>query len=214
VAPKSLDAEQIRLAFQPIAEYMKGRSEVLRQLDAACGDGDLGITVTNGFTAIEKRLASLQGERPDKLLRTLGMTFNNSAASTFGVFFATAFMHAGKAIDGQDFIGPEDLVRMLQAAVDGIMARGHAKVGDCTLLDALVPAYEAADRVTAKGGDLEAILSGAAEAARQGAEETRNLVPKVGRAKWLGQQTKGAQDPGATLVAYFLEACRDALGSL
>jgi len=210
VSPQSLDTEQVRSAFQFISSRMKEKSEALRKLDAACGDGDLGITVTNGFTAVENQLQKLAGESPSRLLRTLGMTFNNAAASTFGVFFATAFMHAGKAIDGLSAIEASHVPAMMRSAAEGIMARGRADVGDRTLLDALVPACDAADTALADGGDLQAILSAAAAAAVRGAEATRNLSPRVGRARWLGDKIKGVEDPGAVLVAYFLEACRDA----
>jgi len=210
VSSESLDAEQLRRAFRAIAAAMKSKSEPLRELDAACGDGDLGITVTKGFTAIEERLDDLEGEPPSRLLQSLGITFNNAAASTFGVFFATAFMHAGKSIDKRDQIDVGDFCAMLKCAADGITSRGRAKVGDKTILDALAPATEAAEAAVARGGDWPDVLAAAADAAREGAEGTRGLLPKVGRARWFGEQARGTQDPGATFVQFFMEACRDA----
>jgi dihydroxyacetone kinase-like protein len=213
MSSESLDAERLRLAFRSIAADMKGRSEELRILDAACGDGDLGITVGKGFTAIERRLDDLEGEPPDRLLKSLGLTFNNAAASTFGVFFATAFMHAGKSIEGRDRITVGDFCTMLKGAADGIATRGRAKVGDKTILDALAPACEDAEEAVARGAGWPEVLSAAADGARRGTESTRDLLPKVGRARWLGDQAKGVQDPGATFVQFFLEACRDAFGT-
>ena len=210
MSSESLDGEQIRLGFRAIAATMKSRSEQLRELDAACGDGDLGITVTKGFAAIEERLADLQGEPPPRLLQALGITFNNAAASTFGVFFTTAFMHAGKSIEKRDRIEVEDLGPMLRSAADGIMVRGRANVGDKTILDALVPASEAAQATIVRGGGWTDVLEAAAAAARRGAEGTKELLPKAGRARWLGEQARGSQDPGATFVQFFLEACLDA----
>jgi len=204
---ESLGAEQLRLAFRSIAAHMKTRSEELRELDAACGDGDLGITVTKGFTAIASRLDDLEGEPPDRLLKSLGLTFNNAAASTFGVFFATAFMHAGKSIEGKARITVGDFCMMLKGAAEGIATRGRAKVGDKTILDALAPACEAAEEAVARGAGWSEVLSAAVDGARRGAESTRDLLPKVGRARWLGDQTKGIQDPGATFVQFFLQAC-------
>jgi len=214
MSSESLGAEQLRRAFHSIAATMKSRSDQLRELDAACGDGDLGITVTKGFTAIEGRLGDLEGESPSRLLKSLGITFNNAAASTFGVFFATAFMHAGKSIENRNRIAAKDFSTMLKDAADGIATRGGAKVGDKTILDALTPACEAAEEAVARGESWHELLSAAAAAAQRGAEGTRNLVPKVGRARWLGEQAKGTQDPGATFVQFFLEACRDALDEM
>ena len=214
MSSESLGAEQLRCAFRAIAATMKSRSEQLRELDAACGDGDLGITVTKGFTAIERRLDDLEGEPPSRLLQSLGITFNNAAASTFGVFFATAFMHAGKSIDKRDRIDVADFCSMLRSAADGITTRGRAKVGDRTILDALVPAVDAAQAVAAQGGGWPDVLAAAATAAQEGAESTKELLPKTGRARWLGEQVRGIQDPGAAFVSFFLEACCDALGTI
>ena len=211
---RPLDAERLRVAFRMIATDMKAKSEELRELDAACGDGDLGITVTKGFTAIEETLAGLEGESPSRLLQSLGITFNNAAASTFGVFFATAFMHAGNSIAGADEITVEGFCAMLKAAAEGIATRGRAKVGDKTILDALAPAHEAAQEVVERQGTWSEVLSAAATAAREGAEKTRGLVAKHGRARWFGDQAKASQDAGATFVSFFLEACSHAAQEL
>jgi len=208
---ESLGAEELRLALRSIAADVKARSEELRLLDAACGDGDLGITVDKGLTAIERKLDELEGEPPSRLLKSLGLTFNNAAASTFGVFFATAFMHAGKCIEDRDQITVEDFTEMLKGAAEGIATRGRAKVGDRTILDALAPACQAAQGAVDRGESWLGVVSAAANAAEQGARSTCDLAPKVGRARWLGEQAKGIQDPGATFVQFFLKACRDAL---
>jgi len=123
-------------------------------------------------------------------------------------------MHAGKSIDKRDHIDVGDFCSMLRSAAEGITSRGRAKVGDKTILDALAPATESAEAAVARGADWPDTLSAAAEAAREGAESTRDLLPKVGRARWLGEQVRGAQDPGATFVQFFLEACRDAFEAI
>lgn len=214
MSEQTIDSRQLCQAFAFIASAMKARSEDLRELDAACGDGDLGVTVTKGFTAIEKRLDELTAEPPERVLKTLGMTFNNAAASTFGVFFATACMHASKSVEKKDHILVEDFSGMLKGAVEGIMARGRAKVGDKTILDALVPAQQAAERAVRDGQAWPGVLAAATVAAREGAENTRGLVPKAGRARWLGEQAQATQDPGATFVYLFLGACESAFQEL
>ena len=73
------------------------------------------------------------------------------------------------------------------------------------MVDALEPA------VTAFGAtdDFGAGWLAAAEAARAGAESTRELVAKQGRAKFLGERAIGQQDPGATTIALMFEAAHD-----
>ena len=204
---KTLSKRCLLRVLPQITAGMKDKSDQLRILDAACGDGDLGVTVTKGFTAVEKKLPELEGMPLDKIFKTVGMTFNNAAASTFGVLFATACKSAGETLVGKENIGAPDLCVMLQAAAQGIIKRGKAKVGDKTILDALVPATEAACQAVKKNVSLHEALEQAAAAAKLGAEKTKGMLPRIGRARWLGEKTKDVQDPGATFVYLFLEEC-------
>ena len=201
-------SKQVLLQVLPqIAAGMKAKSDELRSLDAACGDGDLGITVTKGFSAIAAKLPELEGMSLDKIFKTVGMAFNNAAASTFGVLFATACKSAGETLVDKERISAPDLCAMLQAAAQGISKRGKAKVGDKTILDALVPATEAACQAVERDVSLHEVLEQAVAAAKIGAEKTKGMLPRIGRARWLGEKTKDVQDPGATFVYLFLEEC-------
>jgi len=204
---KTLSKKCVLRILPKIAAGMKGKSDQLRLLDAACGDGDLGVTVTKGFSAVEARLPELEGMPLDKIFKTVGMTFNNAAASTFGVLFATACKSAGETLMDKENIGASDLCGMLQAAAQGVTKRGKAKVGDKTILDALVPATEAVCQAVEKNFSLHEALEQAVAAAKIGAEKTKGMLPRIGRARWLGEKTKDVQDPGATFVYLFLEEC-------
>ena len=204
---KTLSKRRLLQVLPQIAAGMKGKSDQLRILDAACGDGDLGVTVTKGFSAVEAKLPELEGVSLDEIFKTVGMTFNNAAASTFGVFFATACKSVGEALVDKENISAPDLCAMLQAAAQGIAKRGKAKVGDKTILDALVPAAETACRAVERGASLHEVVEQAAAAAKIGAEKTKGMLPRIGRARWLGEKTKDVQDPGATFVYLFLAEC-------
>ncbi len=204
---KTLSKQRLLEVLPQIAAGMKEKSDQLRILDAACGDGDLGVTVTKGFTAVEEKLPELEGMPLDKIFKTVGMTFNNAAASTFGVFFATACISAGETLVDKENISAPDLCAILQAAAQGISKRGKAKVGDKTILDALVPATETACQAAERDASLHEVVEQAAAAAKIGAEKTKGMLPRIGRARWLGEKTKDVQDPGATFVYLFLEEC-------
>ncbi|MCK4417765.1 MAG: dihydroxyacetone kinase subunit L [Candidatus Latescibacteria bacterium] len=211
---ETLSKQRLLQILQQIAAGMKGKSDQLRILDAACGDGDLGVTITKGFAAVEEKLLELEGFSLDEIFKTVGMTFNNAAASTFGVFFATACKSAGEVLVGKESIAVLDLCTMLQAAAQGISKRGKAKVGDKTILDALVPATEAACQAVERGASFHEVLEQAAAAAKIGAERTKGMLPQIGRARWLGEKTKDVQDPGATFVHLFLMECLTSAESL
>jgi dihydroxyacetone kinase-like protein len=87
-------------------------------------------------------------------------------------------------------------------------------VGDKTMVDAIVPAGEAAS-AAAKHADATSatVLRAAAEAAAAGAERTKELVARIGRASRLGDRTLGHQDPGATSVTLVLESLAASAGA-
>jgi len=202
-----IDIDSLKEALIHASEWTRGHSELLRELDAACGDGDLGVTVRRGFTAVESLLheeKSTHVEISDLMIR-MGMMFNRVAASSFGVFFATAFMRAGDAVKGKRDLGIEEVGTMFDAAVEGVRARGKAEEGDKTILDALVPAQESLQKSKESGLGLRKALEAAAEAAKNGAEATKGMHARKGRAGQLGTRSDGIQDPGATAVSIFLQ---------
>jgi len=195
-----VDADCLRHALRGTTLELEAAKDRLTELDAAVGDGDLGITMTRGSQAIREGL----GTEPDlgRILIKAGMDFGNSAPSTMGALLGTALMRAGKAVQGQTNATSQDVLRMVTAAEEGIRERGKAQPGDKTMLDALVPAREALEHALARGSNLSEAVQSAAAAARRGMLATINMEASMGRARWLGGRTIGHQDPGATVVAF------------
>jgi dihydroxyacetone kinase-like protein len=97
-------------------------------------------------------------------------------------------------------------VRLVDAGLTGIQQRGKAQVGDKTMLDALDPAAAALREAAARQTPLAAALASAAAAARSGAEATRGMRARVGRAGWLADRSEGNVDAGAFLVALIFDS--------
>ena len=108
---------------------------------------------------------------------------------------------------------------MLRAGLGGHRRRsGSAKVGDKTLLDALVPARDAFDAATGgRASRSPQALAAMAAAAERGRDSTKDMVAKVGRASRLGERSRGVLDAGATSCALLLgtmaRTLRGALGA-
>jgi phosphoenolpyruvate---glycerone phosphotransferase subunit DhaL len=94
---------------------------------------------------------------------------------------------------------------MLQAALVGLEELGGAKVGDKTIMDALIPAQEAYAAAVGQGASLPEALQRMAAAAEHGKESTRDLVAKIGRSARLGERSRGVLDAGATSGALILQ---------
>ena len=99
-----------------------------------------------------------------------------------------------------------EFARMMRNALDAIQERGHAQVGDKTMVDAFAPAVEAMEQTAGRG--FAAMLRGAEQAARAGMERTKEFEAKFGRAKTQGT-TIGYQDAGATSVWVIMKAMAD-----
>ena len=195
--------------LERITADVPGRAEELRELDARIGDGDMGFTVTRGLGAMAEALPGLKGQAPGEQLARAGMAFNRAGGGAFGVLFATALMRGGRELRGRENPGAGDVAAVGRAALQGMMERGKAKLGDKTLLDALAPATEAFDKAHHEGASLVECAERAIDACEEGVKTTRSMQSRVGRASWLGERSIGVQDPGATAVLYMLRAAAD-----
>ncbi len=204
-----LTATDVRGILERVAGDLTASAEELRALDAAIGDGDLGITVTLGFAAVREELAVLADADIATILMRTGMAFNRKAASTFGALMATMGMRAARSAKGLDVLGLPDLAALFAAAAEGVKERGRSDVGQKTLLDALVPAADALQRAALNGASLAEGLAAARDAAHAGMMATEGLRSEAGRSSWFKERTIGARDPGATAVYLMVRSMSD-----
>lgn len=186
-----------RVSSSVIAAKMR-----LEQIDSSTGDGDLGISMQKGAMAI-KAVVDAYGD-PDigRLFTLCAMELNKAAPSTMGTLLSAGLMQAGRRFAKCETLGTEQLMALPGVFADTIQMRGKASEGDRTILDALLPmrrAFESAESLS------QAITSGL-EAAKLGADRTKDMVPKIGRAKWAPENAKGIPDGGAVLCTVILEA--------
>jgi len=193
---------ELSTALEKVAVALELNSKKFEDLDAAAGDADLGITARKIAEGIRAANLSLSGDLKADLM-LVGKEISKFASSTFGTLFATGFIRASAAVSNDDD-ALTNTRKSFQAAFDGISTRGKAALGERTLLDALHPAIEALN--SAK--DLKSGLSQAAIAARSGATATANMMPKHGRAGWIGERAKGIEDAGANVIAVVFEALK------
>ncbi len=193
--------EQVELVVRTIAETAIENERYFGDLDAVVGDGDFGYSLARGFEKLLEGWDDVDRSDPGTFLKKAGMVVTSRIGGTSGPLWGTAFMRAGMAAgDVQDLSG-EQAVAMLRAAIEGIKARGQSDVGDKTLLDALVPFTDRLEQELRNGSDGAAALTAAAEAAREAAEATEDMVAKRGRASYTGERSRGSVDAGAMAVA-------------
>ena len=188
-----------------VTTSLRANSNYLTELDQQIGDGDLGITAKKIADALDAYMSETADESDiGKFIMTAGMKINSAAPSTMGSLLAISFMKAGKVCKSKTEITSKDVVEMLNTAVSSIQEKGKAKLGDKTLLDALIPAVKALESSLAKGKTLKESGKEMCVAAQTGLEKATLLRSKVGRASWVGDRTEGKVDPGCALVVSIL----------
>src|SRR5258707_15174027 len=189
-----------------LAQVLHENRDYLTQLDSPIGDADHGINMDRGFKAVIDKLPTVAGTDIGSILKTVGTTLVATVGGASGPLYGTAFLRAGTALAGKQELQPSDVALGMDAALEGIMARGRAQRGEKTMVDALAPAVDAFKASINVGQPVADALEAAAVAGEQGMLATIPLVATKGRASYLGERSAGHQDPGATSVTLFLRA--------
>src|SRR5690606_22389079 len=126
-------------------------------LDGLAGDGDFGTSLATGFRQIEKEWDEIPKTDIGAMLLKISMIVSKHVGGSSGPIWGTGFMKAAMLTRGKTEIALQDLADMLGSAIEGIMARGGAKLGDKTLLDALIPVHEKLKEHAAAGSTAAAL---------------------------------------------------------
>lgn len=198
-----MDALQLKTAISNALADLVNYETELRDLDAALGDGDLGVTVAAGSKAVIEALAALpETATPTDIARTCAATFADANPSTMAALVAGGLLAGSKTWEGKDSVSVADAAQFVRAAADSISKRGRSQVGDKTILDAIYPAAEALEAADTADGALESAVA----AAEKAVHDTKDMQSMRGRASWLQERSIGLQDPGATAFWYLLRS--------
>lgn len=201
--------------FEEIKKLMIERKDDLISLDSVIGDGDLGLTMSEGFTKICENFEKIQNEKTiGNFLMKAGFVMANAVPSTMGTLIATAIMKSGSNLKEKELIETSDIIGMFRNSIEAVEKRGKSKRGEKTLLDAFYPAMEEADKALSSEMKLVYISEMAYNGAKKGVEETKNMQSVHGKAACFGVKTIGHQDPGATVVMYIMEGIYNYIKSM
>ncbi|MBB1153899.1 MULTISPECIES: dihydroxyacetone kinase subunit DhaL [Amycolatopsis] len=201
-------AEGVAAALRAAAEVIAEHRTELVDLDRAIGDADHGENMNRGFAAIVSALETAVPETPAGVVKLAATTLISKVGGAAGPLYGTAFLRASAKLGDASEIDVPLLLDALRAALEGVQARGKAVGGDATMVDALLPAISAAEG--AADGTIADVLTAAADGADRGAESTVDLIPRKGRASYLGERAVGHMDPGARSTALLLRAFAEA----
>ena len=195
----NIDGAKVTAALINVANAIESNKDYLCALDSEVGDGDHGVSMTIGMRTARKALQALQNPTPELAFHAVSEAYADEVGAASGVLYETAFEAAAKAAAGKPALNTAgDWAAIYEAIAGEMQAIGKAQLGDKTMLDAWLPAAQALREAANNNANLHAGMSKATAAAWGGVENTRNLIPKRGRAARLGERARGYQDAGAT----------------
>lgn len=186
-----------------IAKKIEEEKQFLTDLDSEIADGDHGINMARGFEAVEAKLDTVKDKDCGTILKTVGMTLVSTVGGAAGPLYGTAFMKSGMVLAGKEELNKEDFIKSMEAAIEGVKQRGKSDKGEKTMLDSMIPAYDAFKENIDK--DTKEAMKEALDAAKEGIEYTKTIIATKGRAAYIGERSIGHQDPGATSFTYMIE---------
>lgn len=186
---------------------IKAKEEEFSKLDAVIGDGDHGTAIVTALSCIVR--SAQQGTEFKSMLTDMGMNVMFEVSGSTSTLLGALFLGMSDAAEGTE-LDADGVRKMFASGLANVQQQTAAKVGDKTMMDALVPAVEAMKACTSS--DIKEILDAGAKAALAGAEATVPMKANFGRARNYGERSIGYMDSGAAswscMFASFAEALK------
>ncbi len=175
-------------------QKVQEEKDYLSELDGPIGDGDHGANLARGMAAALEALNSTEPQSAAEAFKAVSMALISKVGGASGPLYGSAFMGMMKAEQaGQDLAG------VLEAGLDMIVKRGHAQVGEKTMVDVWSPVVEAVKKNQLTNDFIDqAILS------------TKDIVATKGRASYVGERSIGHIDPGSQSSGLLFKALLEA----
>lgn len=183
------------------ADRMERVAAELNALDGRLGDGDLGATMSKCAVNVRQALATPPADIAG-VFKACAVACTRASGSSLGTLLAVAFMTLTKETAGLAALDAAQVPRLLGTVRDALSARGGARLGDKTVLDAIE-----AVRIGLEGEPVPARRPAAARAALEACLDAfRGRENRIGRARMFAEKSKGLDDPGMIAVRHMLDS--------
>ena len=205
MSESTITTESLKNTIAAIHKNIDVIGAELNELDGKLGDGDLGVTLINGFNNMQSTADTLPADVGMALFEC-AKAVTKVSGSSFGTLMATSMMAAGKLVKGQESVKVTEIPKLLQAALDAMMSRGGASLGDKTVLDSISAMIVSMDKAQTN----DAMLDTGIQAANEALAEFNGKINKIGRARIFGERTIGMDDPGMVAIVRMLNCLKNA----
>lgn len=181
---------------------VKDIKDELNEIDARFGDADHGLTMAKIASAIEEAAAGTECSVGD-MLTACGDAVSEVGGGAAVPLWSSWLSGMADGAPAKEDLDVADIKAIFAAGFEMLDFMSGAQVGDKTMMDAVIPAQKAIDSY--EGSDPHELFEAAAKAASEGAESTKQVASKFGRAKYFGDKTIGTADAGALSMAAFFK---------
>lgn len=199
--------------FRHAANLWKANRDLLSRLDSAIGDGDHGATMGRVADAILVAIEAAPEEPLPAFIEQVGWNVLSVDGGSASPLVGSLLLGLADGCPPRQSLAAPAVAVAFQSGLARFRTQTNAQIGDKTMLDALAPAVDALSAALTAGEPVPQAFAAAAEAARQGAESTKALQAKFGRARNLGTRSVGFADPGATSIALLFAGFHQALAA-
>ncbi len=206
-----VDYDRFKRMLNGSVVIIREKCDELSHLDAAIGDGDHGVTMLRAMEKVNTVMESHPTGKIADLLNEIGMELLNIDGGATGPLFGSLFLGMADGAVDQEDLDAEHMALIFERGLVSIEQQTKARVGDKTLMDALIPAVESLKASAQQGKEITEMLALAADAAWKGAKSTKNFPAHFGRAKFQGDRTLGHPDPGSISTAYIIKGMHNGL---
>ena len=186
--------------FKNLLSQAKKSYDEFNAADGKIGDGDLGITILNGLEEINNNIDKFKDDLSINFM-LCSQAFVKKSGSSFGTLIAFTFMNISKDLKGKNICDHEDIINMIDIAMETIQERGKTKLGDKTILDSLNFILNNLKANKNNVNYSELFKSSTKEALN--AFKGKKIL--IGRARMFEDKTKELDDPGMLALSKLSE---------
>ena len=208
-----IDRGTCKAMLRESARLMLEQADRLSDIDSKFGDGDHGITITKIAKLMDERAEAWDEESIKDFLDDLGMAAMAVRGGSAGPLYGTMIGGLGARLeDDENELSADAARRMFAGCLAEMQDITNAQVGDKTMMDALIPAVEAAQACDAADDDAAAVFAAAAEGAEAGVRGLRLEVRP--RAQLRRRHHRHARRGSRVDLAVLARACNGSRASL
>lgn len=205
ITDDKITTKNIIYIIDKMSECIIENEALFCDLDAHAGDGDFGMSIAKGFKRLKEEWNELTHDSNTigEFLRDCSIVIMEHCGGASGPIWGSAFRGASLKAGNKTELTVAEFSETLNAVVDAIQTTGQrsfgrgAVVGDKTLIDALVPCVDSWKDSSIEGHDFITAFDLGAKAAVAGAEKTKAISARMGRAGTVGERSIGYPDAGA-----------------